>query len=310
MNLKNFDLNLLVALDALLSECNVTRAAERLCVTQPAMSNALQRMREYFNDPILVRVGRTMQPTPLAELLRGPLREVMLQTGKILKADYNFDPMQAKRTLRIMMTDYCASVFSGPLMRVLSAEAPGIKLEVLPLAAEALDDMIAGKFEMLISAQDLKLMDPEVDEHLINRGHVFSDEFVCAVDVDNPHVGKELDTETYLRLPHAVTRIGNAYLSLEEQATRRLGLDIQIAATTPTFASLPSLLPGTPLIITLQKRLADQFARAIPMRTFAPPVAIPGLEETLYWHNRFQDDEAHAWMRNAIMRAGAQMEAR
>lgn len=309
MNFKNFDLNLLVALDTLLTERNVTRAAERLHVTQPAMSNALQRMREYFDDPILVRIGRSMQPTALAEQLRDPLREVLLQAGALLQAEYSFDPMQARRTLRLMMTDYCSSVFAGPLMRVLSAEAPGIKLEILPLAADALEDLIAGKFDMMLSAQDLKLMDPDFDEKVICRDRVFSDEFVCAVDAAHSDVGEQLDFETYMSLPHAVTRIGNAYLSLDEQANRRLGLDRQITAVTPTFAGLACMLPGTPLVITIQRRLAEMLGDAIPMRTFRPPIAIPALDETLYWHNRSQDDPAHTWMRGAIMRAGLLMSA-
>lgn len=309
MNFKNFDLNLLAALDVLLTECNVTRAADRLCVSQPAMSNALQRIRDYFDDPILVRNGRLMQPTPLAEALREPLRELILQTGSILKADYAFDPLSAKRTLRIMMTDYCASVFCGPFMRVLSSEAPGIKVEIIPLAGAAVDDLIAGKFDMLISAQDLKLIDPDLDENIINCCSVFSDEFVCAVDPANPYVGEALDQETYERLPHAVTRIGNAFLSLEETATRRLGLDLDIAVTVPTFASLAPLLSGTPYIITLQRRLAEQFARTIPMRLLPAPVFIPGLDETLYWHNRSEHDKAHAWLRGAVIKAGALMMA-
>lgn len=303
MHLNKFDMNLLVALDTLLSECNVTRAADRLCVSQPAMSNALQRIRDYFGDPILVRSGREMQLTALAETLIAPVRDLILQAEAILKGDSHFEPATAKRALRIAMSDYCGSIFGGALMRLLSAEAPGIKLEIYPLSFDVLDDLIAGRIDMCITAQDLRLLAPEVDTALFGRRKVFVDSFVCAVDRDNREVGDVLDLETYTRLPHAVMRLGGHALSLEEQSTRRLGLDLEIAAVAPIFTSLPMLLPGTPLVITIQKRLCERLANAVPMRVFAPPVPILGLEETLFWHNRADHDRAHAWLRDAVCRA-------
>ena len=127
MHLKNFDMNLLVALDTLLSECNVTRAAERLCVSQPAMSNALQRIRDHFDDPVLVRSGREMQRTALAETLVEPIRTLILQAEAILKGESRFDPATAERTLRVSMSDYCCLIFAGLLMELLApgGERPG-----------------------------------------------------------------------------------------------------------------------------------------------------------------------------------------
>lgn len=303
MHLKNFDMNLLVALDTLLSECNVTRAAERLCVSQPAMSNALQRIRDHFDDPVLIRSGREMQRTALAETLVEPVRALILQAEAVLKGKSEFDPATAERTLRVSMSDYCCSILSGALMKLLSREAPGITLEVVPLSFGVIEDLVAGKIDMCLTAQDLRLLAPDVDVALFGRRKLFSDRFVCAVDRDNPAVGDHLSYETYLSLPHAVMRLGGNALSLEEQSTRRLGLELDIAAVTPTFTSLPMLLPGTPLIITIQERLYERLASVAPMRTFTPPVPILGLEETLFWHNRAEHDEGHRWMRDAISRA-------
>lgn len=303
MHLKNFDMNLLVALDTLLSECNVTRAAERLCVSQPAMSNALQRIRDHFGDPVLVRSGREMQRTALAETLVEPVRALILHAETILRGESRFDPATATRTLRVSMSDYCCSIFAGVLMRLLSEEAPGIRVEVLPLSFGVVDDLIAGKIDMCLTAQDLRLLAPDIDVGLFGRRKLFSDRFVCAVDRDNSAVRDTLDYETYLKLPHAVMRIGGQALSLEEQTTRRLGLELEVAAVTPTFTSLPMLLPGTPLIITIQERLYERMSSIAPMRAFLPPVPILGLEETLFWHNRSEHDQAHSWLRDAVARA-------
>lgn len=303
MHLRNFDMNLLVALDALLSECNVTRAADRLCVSQPAMSNALQRIRDHFDDPILVRSGREMRRTALAETLVEPVRALILHAETILKGESRFDPSTAERTLRVAMSDYCCSIFAGVLMRLLSQEAPGVRVEVAPLSFGVIDDLISGKIDMCLTAQDLRLLAPDIDVGLFGRRKLFSDRFVCAVDKDNTAVGDELTYDTYVRLPHAVMRLGGHALSLEEQTTRRLGLELEVAAVTPTFTSLPMLLRGTPLIITIQERLYERLATIAPMRAFPPPVPILGLEETLFWHNRAEHDEAHRWLRDAVSRA-------
>jgi LysR family transcriptional regulator, nod-box dependent transcriptional activator len=309
MHFRNFDLNLLVALDALLTERNVTRAAERLFVSQPAMSNALQRIRDQFKDQILVREGREMMPTPLAQSLIAPVREMLLQSARLLEADYDFHPREAKRTFRILMSDYCATVLMGPLVKILYNEAPGLRCEALPLTGRTIAALLGGEADMCITAQDLRLLDPEADAALFGHVTLFEDEFVCAVDAAHPDVGEALDLETFLRLPHAVMRFGESALSLEEQTLKRLDLDFPITAVAPTFSSLPMLLSGTPLIITIQRKLLNRLSAAVPMRAFTPPIAIPRLVETLYWHHRSEHDKAHAWLREAIGRAASMLDS-
>lgn len=307
MNLNNFDLNLLVALDALLTERNVTRAAERLFVSQPAMSNALTRIRDRFDDQLLVRRGRVLELTPLAQTLIGPVRELILQAQKFLEADYRFDPEHDSRTFRVAMSDYCAMVLVGPLMKILSAEAPQVRCEVSVLTERTAASLVAGDIDMCITAQHLRMLDLNVDETVIERQSLFTDDFVCAVDADNDEVGDVLSFDDYSRLPHAVTRFGGGTVSMEEQALRRMDLQLVISAVAPTFASLPMLLAGTPLVITIQRKLASRLAAAVPMRLYKPPVEIPDLVETLYWHQRSEYDKAHIWMREAMVRASAQL---
>jgi len=303
MNLDNFDLNLLVGLDALLTERNVTRAAERLFVSQPAMSNALQRVREKFNDQILVRRGRELELTPLALNLIGPVRELMLQARRLLEADYEFDPLRDRRTIRIAMSDYCAMVLMGPLMKSLSVEAPGVVCEVSIIGERSAMQLVAGDLDMCITAQDLRLLDSTINEAVINRHSLFTDDFVCAVDATMSDFGEQLSMEDYLRLPHAITRFGGCTISMEEQALRRLDVDLNISTIVPTFASLPLVMMGTPLIITIQRKLATRLANATPMKTYTPPIVIPDIVETLYWHERSDLDKAHSWIRAAIIRA-------
>jgi len=305
MNLDNFDLNLLVALDALLAERNVTRASERLFVSQPAMSNALQRMREHFDDQILVRRGRELELTPLALNLIGPVRELILQARKLLEADYDFDPGSDSRTFRIAMSDYCAMVLMGPLVKILSMEAAGLRCEVSMLNDRAISQLIAGDIDMCVTAQDLRWIDANIDDAVLARTSLFKDDFVCAVAADNPHVGEQLSLDDYLMLPHAITRFGGGTVSIQEQALRRLDLELKISAVAPTFASLPTLLAGTPIIVTMQRKLAERLAGITPMRTFAPPTPIPDIIETLYWHQRSEHDKAHAWLREAMARASS-----
>jgi DNA-binding transcriptional LysR family regulator len=308
MHFKNFDLNLLVVLDALLSERNVTRAAELLCVTQPAVSNALQRIRAHFDDQILVRHGRDMEMTPLARTLVGPVRELMLQTARLLEGDYQFDPATAVRRFRVSMSDYCASVLSGPLMRVLSEEAPDVRLEITMLSDRTIQMLSGGELDMLLTAQDLRMLEPGADPTLFGKVSVFEDDFVCAVDINNSEVKDTLTLENFLSLPHAIPRFGSGTSSIVERAIEHSDLQLKIAAIVPTFTSLPSVLPGTPIIVSLQRRLARQLAGCLPIRLFDPPIRIPRLEQTLYWHRRSDHDKAHEWLRDAIIRAAKAMD--
>lgn len=304
MHLKNFDLNLIVVLDALLNERNVTRAADMLCVTQPAVSNALQRIRVYFEDQILVRQGREMKLTPFATTLVGPVRELMLSAGQLLDADYHFDPSKTTRSFRIAMSDYCTAVLIGPLMRILTAEAPDIQCDMTTLTEKSVALLQGGDIDMCITAQDLRMLDVSSDPEPFERAALFRDDFICAVSVDNPIVDDILDRETYLRLPHGVTRLGNRSL-LMELSLKDLDLKAKVSVVISTFSCLPMAVEGTPLVISLPRRLARGVASPEKLRFFEAPIEIPELEETLYWHRRYEHDKAHQWLRDAIMRAGA-----
>ena len=300
MNLKNFDLNLLVALDVLLSERNVTRAAERLNVTQPTMSNALQRIRDYFGDDILSRSGRELKLTPLAEDLVERVRDLLLQASSILEVDWVFTPATAVRTFRIVMSDYCAALVMPPLIRRLAEAAPNIVCEVVPLTGTMMDDVVVGKVDLCITAQDPELMNPSCGWDLITRQELFQDRWVCVVSDGQMEIAGDLTLEQFCRSPHIVVRFGETTISIEERILRQLGIKMRISVVVGTIALLPAILPGTTLIATLQERLARVVCRSGELRMHPAPVHIPNLIEMMLWHRRSDRDKAHTWLRMLI----------
>jgi len=229
-----------------------------------------------------------------------PVRELLSNAEKLLEADYKFDPSKARRTFRIIMSDYCASVLLPPLTVMLRREAPGIRCEIEQLTDRAIDWLISGDADMCISARDLRLLDATADEQMFRRKELFTDRFVCAVAADHPEARDELDRETFLRCPHVSVRFGEGTLSIHEHTMRSLGLDVDIAVVTPTFDTLLMILPGTSLIATIPQRFALRFAAALQLKLFPCPVAIPDLVETLFWHHRLDHEKGHNWLRNII----------
>lgn len=305
MHFKNFDLNLLVALDALVAERNVTRAAERLNVTQPTMSNALQRIRDHFADDILSRSGRGMELTPLAADLAPRVRELLLHAARVLDVGWLFDPSTATRVFRVVMSDYCAMLLMPPLVQQLTRIAPHVRCELLPLTGRGIDGLLAGEVDLCITAQNLHTLHPASGWDTLESLELFGDRFVCAVADNHPEIKDGLTLEQFVRFPHAVVRLGNGVPSIEEWARQRLDIDVAVSAVATSFGLLPALVAGTSLIATIQERLADRVAASLHLRCFAPPIAIPDLTESMLWHRRSTRDEAHGWLRGLLAETAA-----
>jgi LysR family transcriptional regulator, nod-box dependent transcriptional activator len=299
--LSRFDLNLLLALEALLAERHVTRAAERLYVSQPTMSGMLQRLREHFDDEILVRVGREMQPTPKAKALYEPLREVLLTVRGMMEAQPEFDPASTRRGFRLLLSDYATIVFLPRVVRYLGEHAPHTQLATEAIAANSNERMESGEADLVIAPDDWRLMGALRQDEGLNRVPLFSDRFVCVACAAHPELRESLSVEDFCRLPHAVTRFGGNAMTVEEAALRRANIDFEAAVVTPHFSSLLTLLPGTRLIATVQERLFKSLGATLPLRTFDPPVSIPSLNEALMWHPRNDYDPAQVWLRQVFI---------
>ncbi|GAA0895960.1 LysR family transcriptional regulator [Pseudonocardia zijingensis] len=293
MALSGIDLNLLVALDALLTECNVTRAAERTLVGQPAMSASLARLRKHFDDPLLVREGRKLVPTPLAESLAAPVREAIVAIEAVLGSRAGFDPATDQRSFTIVASDYVTLVLLRPLFARLGVEAPGIGVNVVPLQPDFTDQLRRGQVDLLIIPTAL------VRREEFPHVRLFSDRFVLAADRDNSDVGERVTAEEFARLPYLSYRVGPLQ-ALGESELEEVGIERRIEVRTQSFVITPFLLTGTRLVSLVHERLAARVAEQARLRLLEPPVPLRPIVEAMYWNPRHTQDPAHSWLRSCI----------
>ena len=294
MELHEVDLNLLVALDALLAERSVTRAAERLCVGQSAMSSTLARLRRLFDDPLLVREGRTMVPTPYAESLMKPVRDVLDRVTAILAGQRDFDPERDERAFRVIASDYTMVTFLTPLLARLEVEAPGVRLWVSPPGDDYVERLARGQVDLVVMPKEVFGPYRDFPNHPL-----FSDRFVCAVDADNVEVGGTITLEEFSTLPYLATSCGYEVSPAEAQLDR-LGIARNTEITT-AFGLAPLLLRGTRRIALVHERLARQLADQTSLRLLEPPMSLEPIHQLLLWANRAEHDPGHRWIRNRIV---------
>ena len=295
---RQFDLNLLRTLDILLEERNITHAASRMNVSQPAMSGALQRMRDFFGDPLLVRVGREMELTPLARSLVGPVRATLNTIRLTLEAVPHFDPATAKRNFTIAMSDYAAFVMMPFILRQLSTQSPYVSCTTEPVSEVSFAKLASNEIEFGITSDYWRGFGDYGPGPDIRNELVFEDRFVCVVDQHNPIT--QLSLDNYCAMQHVAVRMGRGLTSLVEHSWLINDLDINVTAVTTSFASAPAMVRGTPLVATVQARLARALAPAMGIRELPCPVPIPPLRESLIWHERNDIEPGHQFMRKII----------
>jgi LysR family nod box-dependent transcriptional activator len=296
MNLGGLDLNLLVALDALLSERSVTRAAQRVGLSQPGMSNALGRLRRLLDDPLLVRHGATLEPTARAEALMGPVHEALEVIRAALAAPADFDPATDRRSFRLSCSDYSVLMLIGPLVRALAADAPGVMVEVLPRLADAGRALANGEVDLVIEPPEI------MGEADLESLRLWDDRWECCVWEGNTRVGKRMTMERYTALGHLIYSMGSAGhpVALPDLHLARLGIPRRIEVSVESFLLAPFLLQGTNLVTLIPKR-ADAFLRRTgDIRVLESPIELPALVEMLWWHSRATADPAHGWLRTRI----------
>jgi LysR family transcriptional regulator, nod-box dependent transcriptional activator len=290
MNLRRLDLNLLVALDALLTECNITHAAERLHLSPSATSGALARLREYFDDELLSQIGRRMVPTPLGESLQTVVRDCLLHIQTAVDTRPQFDPATSQRRFKLMMSDYVATVLIAPVLERLQREAPGITIELLSNQDLPWEAMARGELDFLILPKDFIR-----DEHPAQV--LFEDDFVCVCWTGNTLVGEQITLEQCLALGHVVARIGNSRPpTIEAWFFERFGHARRVEVVTMTFSSVPHLLVGTQRIAFMHRRLAKVCCGMLPLRLLPPPVPMPHLVEMVQWHRYRDRDPGRIWL--------------
>lgn len=294
MDLRRVDLNLLLSLDALLRERSVTRAAERLSVSQPAMSSTLARLRRLFDDPLLVRSGNTLLPTPFAESLSDRLPHVLAQIDELVNRQPSFDPTTDTRVFTVAASDYITLLVLRPLVARLAADAPGVRLHVEPVNRDYPQQLREDRLDLLFLPQEVI-----VPMHGLSSQAVFLDRFVCAVSVDHPEVGASVSIEQLQTLPYLAYRAHGLSSNVDRQLDE-LGVSRAVEMTTEHFVIAPLLLSGTNMICMLHERLGIELERSAGIRLLEPPVVLRPVTQAIFWHPRRDVDPGHRWLRDRV----------
>lgn len=294
MQLQGLDLNHLVVLEALLRRKSVTRAAEEVFLSQPATSCALARLREFFDDPLLVKVGRSMTLTATAESMVEPLHDLLVQIGQLNEIKPEFDPMTVKRKLRIEASDYLIKIFLADVITRCGEEAPGLEFDLRLTGVRSSERLDRGETDLLI-APDFVTSSAHPTERL------FDDDFSCIAWVGNKKVGKSMSIDKFFSLAHVATEYaGGALLSIEDRVFQKEGRDRRREISVPHFTLIPSFVIGTERIATLQTRLAKLLARSLPLRVMPCPVATLAFTEFTQWHRYQERDPTICWIRGVL----------
>jgi DNA-binding transcriptional LysR family regulator len=297
VKLGQVDLNLLVVLDALLREKNVTRAAERLHLSQPATSTALSRLRKVLGDELLYKNGRHMELTPRAESLIEPVREVLAIIEQTIVRPRGFDPATDTRSFSIIASDYVGVELMRPLAGRLAGSAAGLRFDTAPVGARYLAALQRDEVDVAI------LPDRIVDVAALpdcSRMPILSDRFVGAVWTGHPRAGDQLTAELLASSPYLTYRAPEGSPSVVEQDLDAAGATRAVTATASGFVTMPFMLAGTDLVAVVPERLARRVAAAADIRLLEPEMPLRPLSQSAFWHVRRDRDPGHVWLRDQL----------
>ena len=299
--MSRLDLNLLVALDALLTERSVTRAAARVGLGQSAMSHNLARLRALFGDELLTRGPEGMRPTPRALALVDPVRVVLAQITALVSRDKAFDARTAERLFRIGLPDSVEVLLGPALLAHLCEAAPGIRLRLHSID-RLLDELDADRLDLAVGFGAL----PQGQAHH-KRRLLCTGTYLCMFNADRVGVSPPISLEDYVRLPHVLTSLREDERGVVDDALAKLGFRRTVVLTTPRFLAVPFLVARAPVVVTMPARLARFFAAALGLSTSPAPVELPEVPVSLLWHASYDEDPAHVWLRRTIVRLAAEV---
>lgn len=300
MNLQSFDLNLLLAFESLMIERNVTRAAKRIGLSQPAMSNALSRLRRTFDDPLLVRTPEGMAPTAAAHSLIVPVRAALAQLRAALEERPAFDPTASKRTFHLATSDHVEIALIAPLVTKLLGKASRVSLRLTrpraifqPPAVHALADSI----DLAIGFfPDVPALDASIHSEVL-----WEESSVVLARKNHPRIKGKLTLRQFAAEHHAAVFYKTEGQGFIDTLLEQRGLARRAAVIVGHFASIPFVVAASDLIATVPDRTADHFAKQLKLQVLPVPIAIPPFRMTMLWHERMEADLAHAWLRELIV---------
>ena len=289
------DLNLIELFDALLHERSVTRVARRLGMSQSAVSHALNRLRAVYGDPLFVRAGNTMKPTPACDALAPKVAGVMAAIRHDLLSTPRFDPATTEREFRLCATDMGEVVLMPRLIERLRVEAPAGTLRTLRLPqAEIAQALESGEVDLAFGS--LKAMPPGLYQQ-----QLFSHRFVTIVSARNHDVGERLTPAQFSAMRHVVVTLSRNQGDFYDEVVEELGLRRRIFFVTPHFLVVPTIIAtSTDLVATVPQWLVERYALPGTVRTVQPPFPLPGFALRQHWHPRFHHDAANMWLRGLI----------
>lgn len=287
------DLNLLVSLDVLLAEGNVTRAAQRLGLSQPALSAQLKQLRNAFGDPLLIPAARGMTLTSGAEALREPLREALAQIQGLVAGARSFDPASAEQTFRIVASDAIHSVASAVLAARLGSVAPGCRLALLSYdGVRTLEQMATGEIDLWLGSRT------STPPNLRART-LYEERFQCVMRRDHPLASQPLDLDQFCELEHVlVSPSGGGFIGVVDDSLAALGRSRRVTVSLNSFLLVPSVIAASDLVATVPARLARAWAQQLEV--LAPPCEIAGFAIMMGWHARAHADPAQVWLREQL----------
>ncbi|HUN33141.1 MAG TPA: LysR substrate-binding domain-containing protein [Trebonia sp.] len=304
MNLASVDLNLLVALDALLAERNVTRAADRVGLSQPGMSSALARLRKLFDDPLLVREGTVLVATARAQALAQPVKEALDIIRRALEARLGFDPGTDECTVTVSCSDYSVLLLIGPLVRRLATEAPGVTIQIRPRSPDPARMLRDGEADLVIEPTAIMGAAP------LPSAPLFTDRWLCCVWEGNRQVGDKLSLQRYLQLGHVSYSMAPGLpAAIVDTYLARVAPPRRVEFIVESFLLAPAVLQGTDLITMVLERAVPLLRRTAAIRLLDPPLEVPPLIQRLWWSPHRTPDPALAWVRARIGEVAAGLHA-
>lgn len=296
MNVDVLDLNLLRVLEAVYVHGKASVAAEALGISQPAVSNALRRLRDHFGDELFTRTPQGMAATPFGERLAQAAVHALSSLRDGLEPGGAFAPASAARTFTLVMSDIGEIAFLPDLLRFLQEYAPQVRIETTTLAVrETRLAMESGSVDLAIGfLPDLKTG--------FYQQRLFEQKYVCMVRASHPVIGESLTLKGFLAARHAVVKARGTGHGIVETMFERAGLAPDVVLKLPHFLAVPTVIAETDLVVTVPQRLGEVFARMLPVRLLPHPVKIPAFQVNQYWHRRFHRDPANQWLRSHFVR--------
>lgn len=299
----NFDIQLLRAFTVLMAERNVSRAAERLRISQPAASQALARLRKLFDDPLLLRSRDGMVPTDRALQIERHATRLLDEYGRLVAPPGPFRPAESRRTFVLTGTEYVEFILTPRLLSRIGTEAPHVRIEMrVPDPERILDLLASGEVDLRIGW----VRDPPPS---LRSQQLFQDHLVCIARLGHPAIAGALTQKQFLALPHVRPQIGGRTTTgrVVDERVAALGGELHLHLLVQNFLTVPFSVARSDLIATVPRRLVTEFRPQLPLQVLDPPIRLPRMRYAAYWHERSHKDPGHQWLRRVVLEAAREL---